>query len=94
MEERVESGTVNISVRLNKELKEQAEILFSELGMNMSMAINVFLRQSVRDNGIPFGIVIHKPNAKTIAAMEEVEAMRRGEMPERIMSVEEVFGTK
>ncbi|NLK69542.1 MAG: type II toxin-antitoxin system RelB/DinJ family antitoxin, partial [Clostridiaceae bacterium] len=35
---------------------EQAEILFEELGLNMSTAFNVFIRQSIRQGGIPFEI--------------------------------------
>jgi DNA-damage-inducible protein J len=93
MTERPGSGTVNISVRLNKEVKESAEILFSELGMNMTTAINIFLRQSLREGRIPFEIGL-RPNAETIAAIEELEAMRRMDMPERIMSIEEVFGKR
>ncbi|MCL2486567.1 MAG: type II toxin-antitoxin system antitoxin, RelB/DinJ family, partial [Oscillospiraceae bacterium] len=42
-----ESTTVNLSIRVNRELKENAEMLFSELGMNITTALNVFLRQAV-----------------------------------------------
>ncbi len=48
--------TVNVTIRIEKELKEEAEQLFSSLGMNLTTAINVFLRQAVRNNGIPFDI--------------------------------------
>jgi len=94
MPEEVESGTVIISVRLDKYVKKSAENLFSDLGMNMTTAINVFLRQSLREGKIPFEIGRNRPNAETIAAIEELEAMKRGEIPERIMSLEEVFGKK
>jgi DNA-damage-inducible protein J len=50
------SGTTNISIRIDKELKDQAESLFSELGMNMTTAFNVFVRQAVRQRKIPFEI--------------------------------------
>ena len=86
MEEKIESGTIMISVRLNKEVKTDAEALFSELGMNMTTAINVFLRRCLMENKIPFEVGLRKPNAETIAAIEELEAMRRGEMPERVMT--------
>lgn len=84
-------GTASISIRLDRELKEEAEQLFSELGMNMTTAINVFLRQCVREYRIPFEVRLNHPNAETIAAIEEIEAMQRGEIPKRIMSVEEYF---
>ena len=46
----------NVNIRMDKELKEQAETLFANLGMNMSTAFNVFVRQAVRTGGIPFDI--------------------------------------
>jgi DNA-damage-inducible protein J len=50
------SKSVNLSVRVNRELKENAEVLFGELGMNLTTALNVFLRQAVRQGGIPFPV--------------------------------------
>ena len=52
-------GVINmaqINIRIDDNLKEQAEILFEELGLNMSTAFNVFIRQSIRQGGIPFEI--------------------------------------
>lgn len=46
----------NVNIRMDKELKEQADSLFANLGMNMSTAFNVFVRQAVRTGGIPFDI--------------------------------------
>ncbi|WP_411347818.1 type II toxin-antitoxin system RelB/DinJ family antitoxin [Paenibacillus sp. WLX2291] len=46
----------NINIRVDEELKREAESLFSELGMNMSTAVNIFIRQSVRQGKIPFEI--------------------------------------
>jgi len=71
------SGTTNISIRMDVELKKQAEQLFSELGMNMTTAFNIFLRQAVRQQRIPFDIALEIPNAETIAAMEEAERISR-----------------
>ncbi|MCL1874067.1 MAG: type II toxin-antitoxin system RelB/DinJ family antitoxin [Clostridiales bacterium] len=48
--------TTNINIRMERSLKEQAERLFSELGMNMTTAFNIFARQSVRQGKIPFEI--------------------------------------
>jgi addiction module RelB/DinJ family antitoxin len=47
---------IRVTIRVNKELKESAESLFSYLGLNMSNAINMFLRKSVDENGIPFSV--------------------------------------
>lgn len=53
------------------DLKAQADALFSELGMNLTTAFNIFVRQSIREGGIPFEISINQPNKETIAAMLE-----------------------
>ena len=45
-----------INIRIDDNLKEKAEILFDELGLNMSTAFNIFIRQSIRQGGIPFEI--------------------------------------
>ena len=69
----MENKNSNLNIRLDSELKQQAEKLFAELGMNMSTAINVFLRQSVRQGSIPFEIKLEQPNSETIKAMQEGE---------------------
>ena len=62
-------ATTNISIRMDSDLKAQADALFGELGMNLSTAFNIFVRQSLRDGGIPFEISLNQPNKETIAAM-------------------------
>jgi DNA-damage-inducible protein J len=62
--------TTNVSIRMDGSLKKQAEELFVDLGLNMTSAVTMFLRQSVRSQGIPFKIS-RSPNAETIAAMQE-----------------------
>ena len=47
---------VRVTVRVDKELKESAETLFNRLGLNMSVAFNVFLRKAVDEQAIPFKI--------------------------------------
>lgn len=49
-------GTVNTSVKLDEETKKEAQKLFKDLGLNLSTAINIFLKQAVREKGIPFYI--------------------------------------
>lgn len=63
----------NLNIRINKELKSQADSLFSELGLSLSAAVNVFIRQAIRQGKIPFEISLNAPNAETIAAIEEAE---------------------
>jgi DNA-damage-inducible protein J len=50
------TNTTNLNIRIDKELKQQAEVFFSELGLNMTTAINIFVRQSLRQGKIPFEI--------------------------------------
>ena len=50
--------TANINIKTNSELKKQAESLFADLGMNMTTAFNIFMHQAVRENRIPFEILI------------------------------------
>lgn len=82
--------TTNLSIRMDRELKEQAEQLFSELGMNMTTAFNIFVRQAVRQGKIPFEISLNIPNAETIAAMEEANKMSRDPKAKRYSSFEEL----
>lgn len=81
--------TTNLSIRMDKELIEQAEQLFSELGMNMTTALNIFVRQAVRQRKIPFAISLNVPNAETIAAMEEANRISRDPNAKRYSSFEE-----
>ena len=69
--------TTNINIRMEKNLKKQAESLFSELGMNMTTAFNIFVRQSVRQKKIPFEISLDVPNAETMEAIREVQEMKK-----------------
>lgn len=66
-------ATANINVRVDETLKKNAEMLFDEIGMNMSTAINIFLKQAVREQGIPFQLKIEEPNAETIKTIEDVK---------------------
>ncbi len=50
--------TTNLNIRIDKELKEQAEVFFNELGLNMTTAFNLFVRQSLRQGCIPFEITL------------------------------------
>ena len=74
------SNAINMSFRVDKNLKKQADELFKKLGMNTSVALNMFLSQSVREQRIPFIPSIEVPNARLISAMEEVEAIENGKI--------------
>lgn len=79
--------TTLISFRADKELKAQFENLFSELGLNMSTAFNMFMRQSVREKGIPFDVSLKISNETTLNAIQEIEDMRNGRLPKNSQSV-------
>jgi len=70
------ANTTNLNIRVDKELKRKAETIFNELGLNMSTAMNMFLRYSVRYGGIPFELRIEKPNAETLSAIDHVNNNR------------------
>jgi len=83
--------TTNISIRMDSELKAQAEALFAELGMNLSTAFNIFVRQSIRNGGIPFDITVRKPNADTIAAILETQKIINDPNAKKYNDLEELF---
>lgn len=68
--------TTNLNIRVDEELKSKAEAIFNELGLNMSTAMNIFLRYSVRYGGIPFDLRIEKPNEQTQSAIDDVDNNR------------------
>ena len=63
-------------IHLDSEIKAQAEALYEQLGLDIAIVFNMFLRQSIRERGIPFELRLEEPNALTIAALEDVEAGR------------------
>jgi DNA-damage-inducible protein J len=48
----------NINIRMDETVKKQAESLFNELGLNMTTAFNIFVRQAIRQRKIPFEIAV------------------------------------
>ena len=67
---------VSTNISLDPTLKKDAAELFSDLGMDLSTAISVFLRQAGRAQGFPFVITRETPNSDTIAAMNEYYEMK------------------
>lgn len=52
--------TVNVSIRMDAEMKMEAEALFADLGLSFGAAVNVFVRQAVRQGGLPFQVKLGK----------------------------------
>lgn len=69
-------ANVNVTVRMDEDMKRQADELFSDLGMTLSGAISVFVRQSLREQAIPFQIGRNTPNRDTLEAIEEVKRLK------------------
>lgn len=64
-------ATTNLNIRTDKDIKDHAEEIFNELGLNMTAAINIFLRTAIRVHGIPFELKLDVPNETTEAAIAE-----------------------
>ncbi|MBO4345360.1 MAG: type II toxin-antitoxin system RelB/DinJ family antitoxin [Victivallales bacterium] len=63
--------TTNYTIRLDTELKQEAEALFSDLGMTLATAFQIFLKQAIQQQGLPFPVKRKQPNKVTLAAMKE-----------------------
>lgn len=67
-------GTMaTINIRTDLETKKEAEQLFEEFGLSMTSAINVFLKQVIREKRIPFEIGYENPNEITANVLKEAE---------------------
>lgn len=84
-------STTNISIRMDSDLKAQADRLFGELGMNLTTAFNIFVRQSLREGRIPFDISLNQPNSETFAAMLEAERIAKDPSVKGYTDTEELF---
>ncbi|MCL1917823.1 MAG: type II toxin-antitoxin system RelB/DinJ family antitoxin [Peptococcaceae bacterium] len=73
----------NLTIRIDEEIKRDAEILFSRIGLNMSTAINIFFRQAIRAQAIPFELKAYdgyynEHNMKRI--LESIEQAKTGQV--------------
>ena len=59
-------ATTNMNIRMDDDVKRQAQQLFSEFGLDMTTAINVFLRQAIREQALPFSIEMYPQRKKVI----------------------------
>ena len=64
------------NISLDPELKRSSQELFADLGIDLSTAITLFLKQSLRVQGLPFAVTRENPNAETIAALNEYNEMK------------------
>lgn len=64
------------NISLDPQLKHDSQELFADLGLDLSTAITLFLKQSLRVQGLPFAVTRENPNAETLAAMNEYYEMK------------------
>lgn len=72
---------VSTNISLDAELKKQSQELLSDLGLDLTTAVTIFLKQTLREQGIPFKISRDHPNIETIDAINEYYEMK--EHPEK-----------
>ena len=70
-----EERMANVNIRIDSEVKKRAEQVFENLGLTASAAINLFYKQVIRTNSIPFELKAEIPNKETLEALKEVEEM-------------------
>ncbi|MDO4218673.1 MAG: type II toxin-antitoxin system RelB/DinJ family antitoxin [Synergistaceae bacterium] len=68
---------VSTNINLDPDLKKEAQLLFSNIGMDLTTAVTIFIKQAVREQKIPFDISMNTPNSTTIVALNEYEEMKR-----------------
>ena len=86
---RTQNNDVRVTIRVDRDLKEQADILFSNLGMNMTTALTVFLRKAIAEEAIPFQISAKKADfapaditkAFEFAVKDEVARLQQRNLP-------------
>lgn len=83
--------TTNINIRVDKDVKADAEAISSALGMTLSTAVNIFLRKMIACDGMPFDVRL-TPNETTIAAMREADDILSGRVQtKKYHSAQELF---
>ncbi len=83
--------TIPTQVRIDSNVKKQSSELFNSLGLDMSSAINIFLRQCILRNGLPFKVEMPKYNEETLNAMIEAKKISRDPNVISYNSTEELF---
>lgn len=83
--------TMNMTVRMDREVKEKADALFNELGMTTSGAVQIFIRQAIREGRLPFTPSLVEPNETTLAAMREAEVIAADPSSKRYTNMDELY---
>lgn len=84
-------ATIPTQVRIDETLKKQANELFNQLGMDMSSAMNIFLKQCVLHNGLPFNVELPQYKPEVVEAMEEAIRISRDASVKGYTDMNEMF---
>lgn len=84
-------ANVNVTVRMDEDMKKQADELFSDLGLTLSAAVTIFVKQSLREQGIPFALTRDILNRKTREAIKEVELLKKDPNKKTYYSFSEIL---
>ena len=84
-------ATVPTQVRIDEELKKQSMELFAQLGIDMSSAMNMFLKQCVMRGGLPFAVEIPQYRSEVLDAMEEARRISKDPNTKRYGSFAEAL---
>ena len=84
-------ATVPTQIRIDEDVKKNAVELFAQLGMDMSSAINIFLKQCILKNGLPFAVELPKYRPEVMEAMEEAKRISRDPNVKRYSSFSEIL---
>ena len=82
--------STNLNIRTDKAVKDQAEAIFNELGLNMTTAVNMFLKTVIRQNGITLDLRLDMPNETTASAIEEGRKLMNDPSASRYSSMDEL----
>ena len=85
------SKKTTIRIRMDSDLKAQADAPFNELGMNISTAFSIFVRQSLREGKIPFEISLNQPDGETLAALMEADRIAKDQTVKGYSDLDELF---
>lgn len=84
------TGTINVNVDIN--IKKQANAILNDLGLNMTTAINMFLAQIIKQDGIPFEVKNPKPTRELIKSLKEADDIMTGKSEsKRYHNIDELF---
>lgn len=84
-------ATIPTQIRIEENLKRQAAELFEQLGMDMSSAMNIFLKQCILRGGLPFNVELPKYKTEVVEAMKEAKRISKDPDTKRYSSFSEAL---